>query len=330
MKKIKDIIKETDKLKKKKQPDWISPMLAKLTHETFSDEDWIFERKLDGERCLVHKNGSSVKLFSRNKKNLNDTYPELQKAFKKQSGSFIVDGEIVAFDGKVTSFQKLQERMQVKNRSEAKKINVKAYFYVFDIIYAEGYELKKLPLIDRKKILKEKIEFDDPIRFTTHRKENGEIFHKEACRKGWEGLIAKKAASNYVSSRSSKWLKFKCVNQQEFVVGGYTDPEGERIGFGALLIGFYDNGDLKYAGKVGTGYDDDTLEMLHKKMKKIERKNPPFEKDEDLPTKDVHWIKPKLVAEIGFTEWTSDDKLRHPRYLGLRDDKDPEDVVKEG
>ncbi len=328
MKKIKEIVENPDKLKKKKQPDWIIPMLATLTHETFSDKDWIYERKLDGERCLIHKKGNSVKLLSRNKKVLNSTYPELEKAVKKQTGSFIIDGEIVSFDGKVTSFQKLQERMQIKNKKEAEKSNVKVYYYSFDIMFANGYDLRKIPLSNRKKILKEIVNFVEPLRFTIHRNKNGEKYYREACQKNWEGLIAKDVNGTYVSSRSKKWLKFKCVKQQEFVIGGYTDPEGERIGLGALLIGFYDNDKLKYAGKVGTGYDDETLKILHKKMKKLKQQKPSFD-SKDLPSKNINWIKPKLVAEIGFTEWTKKNRLRHPRYLGLRDDKNPKDVVQE-
>lgn len=303
-------------------------MLATLTHEPFSNKNWIYERKLDGERCIIIKKGNAVKLLSRNKKNLNNTYPELHRAFKKQNGSFIVDGEIVAFDGKITSFQKLQERMQIKDREEAEKNKVKVYYYVFDIMFAYGYDLKKIALKNRKRVLKKSITFVDPIRFTVHKNEEGEKYYNKSCRKRWEGLIAKDTNSNYVSSRSKKWLKFKCVNQQEFVIGGYTEPEGERIGFGALLIGFYDDGKLKYAGKVGTGYDDNTLDYLHKKMKNIKTKNSPFDA-KDLPTKNINWIKPKLVAEIGFTEWTQKNRLRHPRYLGLRDDKEPKKVVRE-
>lgn len=303
-------------------------MLAILVDEPFSDEDWIYERKLDGERCIVHKKGKSVKLLSRNKKNLNNTYPEIQEAFKKQEGNFIIDGEIVAFKGKVTSFQKLQERMLVKNRAEAKEKKVKVFFYAFDIMFADGYELKKLPLTERKKKLKEKIDFENPIRYTPHKKEVGEDFFEEACGKHWEGLIAKDCNSKYVSSRSKKWLKFKCVNQQEFVIGGYTDPQGERIGFGALLIGYYKRGELVYAGKVGTGYDDQTLEYLYKKMKRLERESSPFSTN-SLSSDDINWVSPLLVAAVGFSEWTEDDKLRHPRYLGLRNDKDPEKIRKE-
>lgn len=320
-----------DKLVQRDPPDWIDPMLATLTDDPFSDENWIYERKLDGERCLAFRQGDDVTLFSRNHKRLNATYPELVEAIAAQEAtSFVVDGEIVAFSGAVTSFERLQQRMQIKDADEARQSNVAVYYYIFDIPYFAGYDLTDLALRDRKSVLRRAIEFDDPLRMTVHRNTHGEAYYDEVCRKGWEGLIAKDANASYVHSRSKKWLKFKCVNQQEFVIGGYTDPQGERIGFGALLIGFYDGDALVYAGKVGTGYDDETLRRLHRRMQQIERKTPPFDRgDDDLPSSDVHWVTPALVGEVRFTEWTRDNKLRHPSFLGLRNDKDPQDVVKE-
>ena len=318
-----------DQAKEKKQPGWMSPMLAKLTHEVFSDKNWIFERKLDGERCLIFKKGGKVKLMSRNQKELNNTYPELMEALESQEAdNFIADSEIVAFDGNVTSFRKLQKRMHLKDSEEIANSKVKVYIYVFDLMYHSGYQLDELPLSERKSLLKKLLDYKDPVRFSIHRNENGEEYFREACRKNWEGLIAKKADSPYAHSRSSNWLKFKCENEQEFVIVGYSKPQGERKGFGAILIGFYENENLKYAGKVGTGFTDQMLEDLHERFQKIEV-NQPRIKDDDLPTNNVHWLKPELVAEVAFTEWTSSDKLRHPRYLGLRRDKDPKEVVKE-
>jgi DNA ligase D-like protein (predicted ligase) len=327
VKKLFDKIPEEEKenINKKSQPDWTSPMLATLTHEYFSDEDWIYERKLDGERCLCFKNGKKVELKSRNKKVLNDTYPELVEVLKKQDAkNFVADGEIVAFDGDVTSFSKLQNRMHTKDTGGR---NVAVYYYLFDLLHIEGHDVTGLELRYRKAILKRALSFDNKLRFTAHRNKEGEKFHQEACKKGWEGVIAKAADSRYVHSRSKNWLKFKCVNRQEFVIGGFTDPQGTRIGFGALLIGYYDNGDFHYAGKVGTGYDDEMLESLGQRLEKIERKSSPFE--EEVDEKGAHWVKPKLVGEVGFTEWTSDGKLRHPRFLGLRRDKKARDVIRE-
>ncbi len=322
--------KSREKLKQHKQPDWMAPMLATLTHEHFSDKKWIYERKLDGERCLVFRKGKEVNIRSRNRKNLNITYPEIVEAFKNQANNdYIVDGEMVAFDGKITSFSALQARMHLKDPEKVKQSSTKVYFYIFDILYLDGYNLTGLPLLQRKKIVKRFIEFLDPLRFTAHRNEKGKKYFEEACKKGWEGLIAKKADSTYVHSRSGNWLKFKCVNEQEFIIGGFTDPQGERIGFGSLLIGYYEDKELKYAGKVGTGYSDDLLKELTEKMKKNIIKSSPFAENEDLPKNEVKWIKPSLVAQIGFTEWTVSGKLRHPRFLGLRRDKKPVEVERE-
>ncbi|MFW6218913.1 MAG: non-homologous end-joining DNA ligase [Bacteroidota bacterium] len=318
-------------LEKKNQPSAISPMLAKLTHNYFSDKDWIFERKWDGERAILFIKKDKATLQSRNQKKLNIKYPEIIEAVNGQNlPDMIVDGEIVAFDGTISSFSKLQGRMQLEDPREIKDSDVDVYYYVFDLIYLDNYLLEKIPLRERKSILKKVINYKDPIRYTTHRNEKGEAYHAEACKKGWEGIIAKDGNSSYVHARSSKWLKFKCVKQQEFVIGGYTDPEGSRIGFGALLIGFYDKKkeNFHYAGKVGTGYDKKMLEWLSEKMKKIETDKNPFTINKPK-SKNIHFIKPKLVCEIGFTEWTNDEKLRHPRYLGLREDKKPEKVIKE-
>jgi len=317
------------KARKRDQPQWTKPMLATLVDEPFSDPDWVFERKLDGERCLAFKKRTRVSLMSRNRKNLNGTYPELVDALEAQDASgFIVDGEVVAFRGNVTSFERLQDRMKIRDEDEARASGVAVVFYLFDVLYMDRHDVTKVPLRERKRLLRQLLDYDDPVRFTRHRNERGEELLEEACRKGWEGLIAKDAGARYVHSRSRSWLKFKCVNRQEFVIGGFTDPEGERIGFGALLIGYYDGGALRYAGKVGTGYDDETLERLHGKLTSLERKTPAFANDE-LPTRHVHWVTPKLVCEVGFTEWTKDGRLRHPRYLGLRRDKKAEHVVRE-
>jgi DNA ligase D-like protein (predicted ligase) len=318
-----------DKLRRRTQPSWTSPMLATLVDDYFSDPDWIYERKFDGERCLTFRKGNSVHLKSRNRQSLNGTYPELVDALREQSATdFIIDGEVVAFRGNVTSFERLQNRMNIDDEQEARESRIAVYYYVFDLIHIAGHDVSKLPLRRRKGLLRRALSFSDPLRFTTHRNEEGEKFIKEACRKGWEGLIAKDAGSEYVHSRSRKWLKFKCVNQQEFVIGGFTDPQGERIGFGALLIGYYEDGNLRFAGKVGTGYDNEMLKSLGSRLESLERRTPPFD-DRSLPSKGVHWVTPKLVGEVGFTEWTDERKLRHPRFLGLRRDKNPKSVKRE-
>jgi bifunctional non-homologous end joining protein LigD len=317
--------RQKQKLKQKKQPEWVNPMLAKLTHDYFSDDNWIFERKLDGERCLGFAKGGKIQLKSRNRKILNDAYPEIVAALQKQKErDFIVDGEVVAFEGSRTSFARLQNRMHASGANK----NVAVYYYLFDLIFYDGYDLSRLDLRDRKNILKSAFKFNNRLRFTAHRNKEGKRFHKEACRKKWEGLIAKKSDSGYKHGRSAKWLKFKCINRQEFVIGGYTDPEGERIGFGALLIGYYKGNKLIYAGKVGTGYDDNMLEKMSKRLSGLERKTSPFENFGN-GSKGMHGVSPRLVGEIGFAEWTTDGKLRHPRFLGLRRDKSPKKVVRE-
>ena len=316
-----------DKAEKKAQPHWMNPMLAKLTEDYFSDPDWIYERKLDGVRCLIFKEGKTVNLLSRNKKEQNHIYPELVDALEKQEHDFIADGEIVTFDGKITSFSKLQARMNVQKPTEDLIEKYPVWFYLFDCMYVDGYDISNLGNRERKSILQKTIDFEKPLRYCSHVNEKGEAYHQEACEKGWEGVIAKKADEPYRHSRSGKWLKFKCVHQQELVIGGFTPPKGSREGFGAILVGFYDGKVFHYAGKVGTGYSDEELRNLREKFDKIEVKEKPFK--EEVKEKNARWLKPKLVAEIGFTEWTNDNKLRHPRYLGLRKDKKAKDVVKE-
>ncbi len=311
------------------QPGWMEPMLATLTERRFSDSDWIFERKFDGERCLVFREGDAVRLLSRNRKRLNDTYPELERALLDTGEArFIADGEIVAFEGEVTSFSRLQERMQITDRKKAGQSGVAVYLYLFDLMYLDCCDICGLDLRTRKDLLKQLITFEDPLRFTIHRNDDGVEYYREACAKGWEGIIAKRAASRYLHRRSKDWLKFTCVNQQEFVIGGYTEPEGSRTGFGALLLGYYRDDDLIYAGKVGTGFDDRMLTELGDRLVSREQEISPFT-GKDRPEKGEHFVSPELVCEVAFSEWTGDGKLRHPRFLGLRDDKPPGDVVRE-
>ncbi len=318
------------RLEKTAMPTWTRPMLATLTDKRFSSKEWIYERKLDGERCLVFRDDKGATLYSRNRKPLDATYPELVDALERATGNdYIADGEIVAFSGGLTSFSRLQKRIGITDAAEARRSDVRVWVYLFDLLYYDGSDIEDLPLRTRKRILRREMTFRDALRFTPHRNETGEAFFEEACDKGWEGLIAKRADSPYRHSRSRDWLKFKCVNRQEFVIGGYTAPQGSRKGFGALLLGYYENGKLRYAGRVGTGFDEDTLERLHGSLESRARKRPAFA---DPPADDdgkVHWVSPALVAEVGFTEWTDDGYLRHPRFFGLRDDKAPRDVHRE-
>ena len=320
---------DRDKLRRREQPQWTGPMLATLVHEAFSDSDWIYERKLDGERVLVFRQAGGVRLMTRNQKQINDTYPELADALEEQPAKdFIADGEVVAFAGAVTSFSRLQKRMQIRDREEARQSRVGVYLYLFDLLHFDGYDLTRLALRARKDLLRKTVEFSGRLRYTPHRNESGEAYLEEACEKGWEGLIAKKADSPYRHSRSRDWLKLKCSRGQEMVIAGFTEPKGSRTGFGALLLGYYEDDELRYAGRVGTGFDEDELERLHKRLKPLSRKSSPFA-DEEIADKGVTFVQPKLVAEIAFTEWTHEGKLRHPRYLGLRRDKKAREVVRE-
>jgi len=314
----------------RRQPSWISPMLATLTDERFSRQGWLFEPKLDGERCLAFGRRSTLRLLSRNQIQLNDKYPEIVEAFRRQpTAVFIADGEVVSFEAGVTSFAKLQQRMQVANPSRALQRKVPVFLFLFDLLYVDRYDIRRVPLRYRKQLLRDAFHFRGSLRFTEHRATEGEAFYQEACRRGWEGIIAKDGESVYVSARTPAWLKFKCHREQEFVIGGYTDPRGGRIGFGALLVGVYRRGKLVYAGKVGTGFDRSTLQRLATQLAQLETTKSPFAGD-GLPRRGVHWVKPTLVAQIKFTEWTTADKLRHPRFVGLREDKDSKEVVKEG
>ena len=316
------------RFRQRAQPNWVAPMLPTLTDQHFSRKGWLFEPKWDGERCLAFRRGYDLSLFSRNRKRLNEKYPEIATALSHPKlDSFIADGEIVAFKDGLTSFAKLQERMQVQRPSADLLRRVPVYFCLFDLLYLDRYDTREVQLRYRKDMLRNAFEFHDALRFTEHRETEGEAYYGKACRSGWEGIIAKNGDSVYVSRRTRDWLKFKCRQEQEFVIAGYTEPHGKRIGFGALLLGFYQKGKLMYAGKVGTGFDHDTLQRLGRKLARLEIPNSPF--GEQVQQRGVHWVKPKFIAQIGFTEWTTDNKLRHPRFLGLREDKSPKDVRRE-
>lgn len=340
---------ERNKLRREPLPQHPKPMLAVLSEEGFSDPDWIFERKLDGERALAICDGRHTRLVSRNGKDVSASYPELVESLgeacrsvpsggKRASAgaagkpvTFVLDGEIVAFSDSVASFSRLQRRLQISDPEEARQSPVTVYYYLFDLLHVAGYDVTGLPLRTRKNLLRNLLSWADPLRFTPHRNEEGEKFLQEACRSGWEGVMAKRAASPYVHARSQNWRKFKCANRQELVIGGFTDPGGSRTGFGALLVGHFDGDKLRYAGKVGTGFDEETLRHLARLLKSRVRKTSPFA-DEDareLPSSGVHWVTPNLVGQFAFTEWTTSGKLRHPRFMGLRRDKDPKHVVRE-
>jgi bifunctional non-homologous end joining protein LigD len=296
-------------------------MKAVLSDEPFSDPNWIFERKLDGVRCIAHRDRSGVRLLSRTDREMSGQFPELAEALADEPcADFVVDGEIVALDSRgVTSFARLQRRG---------KERVAILLYLFDMMRHEGADLRELPLRERKSRLRRALRFVDPIRFTVHRNESGEQLFEEACRKCLEGVIAKRSDSPYRATRSRDWLKLKCHAEQELVIGGFTTPRGSRTDFGALLVGYFEGDSLRYAGKVGTGFGRSTLAELGAKLRELETAESPFAEVHPVP-RGTRWVKPELVAQTAFAEWTRDGRLRHPRYLGLRDDKPAREVVRE-
>jgi bifunctional non-homologous end joining protein LigD len=298
-------------------------MKAVLSRQAFSDPAWLFERKLDGIRCLAIRtgDGDSVRMLSRNDLDLAGRYPEVRDALAEQPESaFAVDGEVVAFDRGQTSFARLAQRGHRP---------VAVFYYVFDLLWLDGFDVRALPLRTRKRLLRDALATGGALRLSTHRNEVGEAMFEHACRQGWEGVIAKRADSPYRETRSRDWLKFKCEAGQELVIGGFTAPRGSRTELGALLLGYYADGQLRYAGKVGTGFDRATLEDLGRQLRALQRSSTPFADADAIREAGITWVQPELVAAVAFTEWTRAGRLRHPRYLGLREDKSAEQVVRE-
>jgi bifunctional non-homologous end joining protein LigD len=298
-------------------PFRIAPMLATLVDAPFNKPNWIYEEKYDGVRMLAYKEGSKVTLISRNAIDRTARYPKIAEAIAKlKSDTLALDGEIVVFDAdKVSRFQFLQ-------KSEGQPT-----FALFDCIYRDGQDLRKAPLSERRTALEQSVKTSANLILSARLDADGIKAFEIAKRKGFEGLIAKDLSSKYFPGRSPAWLKVKVRKEDEFVIGGFTAPSGARHFFGALLLGIYTRGRLDYVGKVGTGFDEETLKSLHKKFSSLERATSPFASD--VRERDVTFIAPKLVAQIAYTEWTSDGKLRHPVYLGLRDDKKAKDVTRQ-
>ncbi|HTQ69830.1 MAG TPA: non-homologous end-joining DNA ligase [Solirubrobacteraceae bacterium] len=303
------------------------PMKPTLVGEPFSDPDWVFERKLDGERCGALRHNGRVTLLSRTGRELDAAYPEIDDALAVSGPDLLVDGEIVAFARGQTSFERLQRRMQIRDRERALRSRVPVFYYVFDLLELDGVDLRPLPLRERKAKLRQVLLWGGRIRATAYRRGDGVSAFREACRRRWEGVVAKHLTSPYVPKRSREWLKVKCAHGQELVIGGWTAPRGSRERFGAILVGYYDRGALRYAGRVGTGFDGAALQHLGDELERRERHSSPF--TDGPPAGSAHWAEPELVAEIGFAEWTREGRLRQPRYQGLRDDKVAEEVVRE-
>ena len=303
-------------------------MLATLEKRPFSGSEWIFEVKYDGVRVLAERDGDSIQLLGRNKTVVTDRYPELRDALRRLPlDRFILDGEIIALDeaGK-PSFQALQARMHLTNARDIQRaaalVPVEAVF--FDCLALDAHDLRALPLLQRKDLLQSLLPPVGMIRYGDHIPDKGKELFEAAGAMGLEGIVGKKAKSRYVGGRSRDWIKVKCQQSREFVIGGYTAPQGGRTAFGALHLGLYDNGRLVYISKVGTGFDDRTLKSIWQKMQPLRRATSPFERRS--PTgRGNFWVEPKLVCEVRFSDWTNDGGIRHPTFLGLRDDKRPEE-----
>ena len=297
------------------RPGFVVPMKAVLTADRPAGPEWVFERKLDGIRCLAVKHGGGTRLYSRNELSLNDRYAPLAAALDADpADGFVVDGEAVAFVGGRDRF----------GGGEGGEL----FYYVFDVLYANGRDVRSLPLEERRAVLEGLLHRRDPLRMTEQMTGDGAALLADACRDGWEGLIAKRLGTPYVSTRSRDWLKLKCTRAQELVIGGYTAPRGSRTDLGALLVGHFDGDRLRYAGKVGTGFTRPTLRELSERLAPLVRESSPFEPEPGIP-RAATWVEPELVAQIAFMEWTSDGRLRHPSFLGLRFDKPAREVVRE-
>jgi bifunctional non-homologous end joining protein LigD len=280
-------------------PEWLEPMAATLTQERFAGDDWLFEQKFDGIRLLAYKRGAEVKLYSRSRR-LQDL-PRLAEAVARLPvDEAILDGE-VTWDGQ-------------------------GGYHVFDILWLNGEDVTGLPLEQRRALLG-RLPFENPLHHV--RMLNDREPWERARREGWEGVIAKRRGSPYEHRRSPHWLKMKCELAQEFVVGGFTDPQGTRVGLGALLVGYYEEDDFVFAGKIGTGFDTKLLLDLRGRLDVLEIPASPFTRARGLPRLHAHWVRPDVVVQVAFLEWTVHGKLRHPRFIGVRTDKNARDVVKE-
>jgi ATP-dependent DNA ligase len=282
-------------------PEWVVPMAATLTQERFAGPEWLFERKLDGIRMLAFKNGHDVTLYSRNR--LPQHCPAVAKAIAELPvREVILDGE-AAWDASSS-----------------------VAYHVFDVLWLEGRSVMALPLDERRALL-QALPFDPPL--ARVRELTGNKPWERACKEGWEGVIAKLRSSTYEQRRSPHWLKMKCEATQELVVGGFTDPQGARVGLGALLVGYFDRDDFVFAGKIGTGFATRLLLELRERLDKLEISKSPFTRATGLPRIRVHWVRPHIVVQVAFIEWTVHGKLRHPRLIGIRYDKSPPEVVRE-
>jgi len=308
-----------------RRPTFISPMLATLVkppehYRTSRPGDWQYERKLDGLRCVAVRNGDRVDLFSRNELSFNARFPEVAAALAALPVTrLVVDGELVVFDGDQTSFSLLQSSPHPAHLT----------YGLFDLLHLDGDDTTRLALTERQALLAAAIgDGHAPLSLVKPLEGGPAELLDRACAAGWEGLVAKRVTSTYHSGRSPDWIKLKCTASQELVIGGWTDPNRSRVGLGALLVGYYDDDHrLRYAGKVGTGFTNELLRSLHADLLAREVSDSPFA--DTVRQKGAHWVRPEMVAEVAFSEWTGDGRLRHPSFQGLRSDKDAAEVRRE-
>jgi len=299
----------------------LKPMLATLIDSPFDDADWIFEKKWDGFRIIARITYGAVTLFSRGGKDVTKVYPQIGKALEKIRRTAILDGELVALDKKGrSSFQLLQN---------AQKTTTRLRYCVFDLLYLDDEDLRSHPLIERKRLLKTILPKESALKYSGHIRKEGKRFFQKAERSGLEGIIAKRARGFYYSGkRTREWLKIKTVLRQEVVIVGFTRPRGSRRYFGSLVLALRDRNQWSYVGRAGTGFDSESLKMIFDKMKPIIGREKPF--DQKVPEENLTtWIKPQLVGEVKFSEWTRDGQMRHPVFIGLRDDKRAVKVTRE-
>lgn len=309
-------------------PSKFEVQLATLGARAPSGDEWLHEIKLDGYRLICRKSGDDVRLITRSGKDWTDRFPRLvEAAATLPCEEAVLDGEVAVLNARgISEFQALQNALRRKHAN--------VLYFVFDLLYIDGYDLTRAPLRARKEALAGLFAAapeTGPIRYSDHVEGHGAEFLKRACAMGLEGIISKRADRPYRGGRGTEWLKVKCMRRQEFVIVGFTDPSGTRTAFGALLLAVNDDdGRLVFAGRVGTGFDERTLLELHAKLIRLERETPPVDTPpRGADARGVHWVTPRLVAEVSFAEWTSDGRIRHPSFLGLREDKEPEEVVRE-
>src|SRR5689334_15373911 len=310
------------KAKLARMPDQINPMLATLVDEPFSGPEWIFETKWDGFRSVCFIDRGQARFVSRNQIEMTPQYPELANVPKHiNAKQAILDGEIVALDEHgMPRFQLLQNKLRIRSGSYAKASKAQLVYFVFDLLYCDGYDLMNCSVVERKALLEQILKPAVFVKYADHVEAAGEEFFREIEKFRLEGMMAKRAASKYVQKRTTDWLKVKTVLRQEVVIAGYTQPRGARSYFGSLVVGLYRDGDLIYVAHTGGGFNEQTLAKLYKLMQPLNTDASPF-KVKPKTNEPVQWVKPTLVAEVKFSEWTADEKMRQPIFLGLREDK---------